>query len=181
MLAKNNLLDIDLVLKRLNLKAGNNVADLGCGNFGFFVFPLARLVGREGKVYAIDIIASALDEIKRRAKIENLAQVLTIRSNLEVVGATPLADNSLDVALLINTLHQASSSLEMLKEASRLIKVGGRLLIIDWVDEAAILGPSLERRLKKEKLLTAVEFLGFDLIEDFIPGPYHYGLIFKKK
>ena len=181
MISKNKLLNIDLILKHLRLVEGQEVADLGCGNFGFFVFPLAQLVGRNGKVYAIDILSTALDEIKRRAKIENLPQIEVMRSNLEIVGTAPLADNSLDAALLINTLHQAQNSLEMLREASRLIKIGGRLLLIEWDGETDILGPSLERRLSKEKLITAIEFLGYNLLEDFTPGPYHYGLVFKKK
>ena len=59
------------------------MAELGCGNFGF-VFPIARLVGRSGKVYAVDILKSTLQEIKARATKENLPQVITIWSNLEI-------------------------------------------------------------------------------------------------
>ncbi|PJA09555.1 hypothetical protein COX68_02585 [Candidatus Falkowbacteria bacterium CG_4_10_14_0_2_um_filter_41_15] len=179
MITKNSLLNIDLILRELPPKNNLQVADLGCGNFGFFIFPLATLVGKHGKVYAVDIIKSILDDISRRARLENLPQIETVWSNLEVYGATKIEAGQLDAALLVNTLYQAGNSLDMLKESIRMIKTGGRLIIVEWDDEYPF-GPSQKQHVDSAKLKTASSKLNLELESEFRPGKFHYGLVFKK-
>jgi ubiquinone/menaquinone biosynthesis C-methylase UbiE len=156
------------------------VAELGCGNFGFFAFPLARLVGRQGKVYAVDILKSTLEEIKKEAVKDNLPQIIPIWSNLEIFKATNIETNSLDNAFLINTLHQSDKKIEILREAIRLLKRGGKLLIIEWKSIDSPLGPAAEKRVKIESLKNVTAKIGLDIKEEFEAGPYHYGLILIK-
>jgi ubiquinone/menaquinone biosynthesis C-methylase UbiE len=66
------MFDINLILHKIAVKENQTVAELGCGHFGHFVFPVARLVGKNGTLYAVDILQVVLDEIKRRAYIANL-------------------------------------------------------------------------------------------------------------
>ncbi|MFA4942212.1 MAG: class I SAM-dependent methyltransferase [Patescibacteria group bacterium] len=179
MIAKNNLLNVNLILSQLLEVKDLKVADLGCGNFGFFVFPLAHLVGKNGQVYAVDIMKGALDDIFRRARLENLPQVKTVWSDLEVFGATKIEAGQLDAAFLINTLHQAKNSLDMLKESVRMIKPGGKLIIVDWNDEHPF-GPAKEQHIKEAKLKAAASKLSLELESEFNPGDSHYGLVFKK-
>jgi len=65
---KTALFDIAGILSKMGIEERQQVAELGCGNFGFFVFPLARLVGRYGQVYAVDILKSTLEQITKEAK-----------------------------------------------------------------------------------------------------------------
>ena len=179
MITKNNLLNIELILQKITQQDNLQVADLGCGNFGFFVFPLAHLVGKKGKVYAVDIIKSALDEISRRARLENLNQIETIWSNLELFGATKIEAGQLDAALLINTLYQAKSSIDMLRESIRMIKPGGKLIVVEWAEEHPV-GPAQEQHIKAAKLKAALSKMNLELELEFNPGKFHYGLVFKK-
>jgi len=181
MIAKNTLLDIEMILSQLPEKTDARVADLGCGNFGFFVFPLAKLVGKQGKVFAVDIMKSSVEEIKSRARTENLPQIEAIWSDLEKIGSAKIKKDSLAAAFLINTLYQAVRGLEMIKEAERLLKPGGVLIVVDWDDVPAPLGPPVEQRVKKDKLIAAAAKLNLQLTREFNPGAYHYGLVFKKK
>jgi ubiquinone/menaquinone biosynthesis C-methylase UbiE len=181
MIAKNTLLDIEMILNQLPEKTDARVADLGCGNFGFFVFPLARLVGKRGKVYAADIMKSSVEEIKARARTENLPQIETVWCDLEKIGATGIKKGSLAAVFLVNTLFQAALSLDMLKESERILKAGGLLIIADWDDLPAPPGPPAAQRVKKDKLITATAKLNLELVREFNPGAYHYGLVFKKK
>ena len=128
---KTILFDIDSILRKITVEEGQKVAELGCGNFGFFVWPLARLVGRRGQVYAVDILKSTLDEIRRQALKDNLPQVKIIWSNLEIFKATSIETSSLDSALLVNILHQSDKKIEILREAVRLLKRNGKLLIVE--------------------------------------------------
>jgi ubiquinone/menaquinone biosynthesis C-methylase UbiE len=177
---KTALFDIEAILSKIGIEEKQTVAELGCGNFGFFVFPLANLVGRSGKVYAVDILKPTLEEILREAKKDNLPQIIPVWSNLEIFKATKIETNSLDSALLINILHQSEKKVEILREAIRLLKRGGKLLIMEWKNSDLPFGPSQAKRIKVEALKTAAPKIGLSLIEEFEAGPYHYGLIFIK-
>lgn len=174
------LFDIPEILAKMGIEERQQVAELGCGNFGFFVFPLARLVGRQGRVYAVDIIKSTLEEIKRTALKDNLPQVTTIWSNLEIFKATKIETDSLDSAMLVSVLHQSEKRLEIIREAIRLLKRGGKLLVTDWKSSDLPLGPDPERRVKLEAVKSAAPKVGLQIKEEFEAGPYHYGLILIK-
>ncbi len=177
---KNGLFDINSILSKIGIDEKQRVAELGCGNFGFFVFPLARLVGRQGKVYAVDILKPTLEEIKKEAKKNNLPQITTVWSNLETFKAADIETSSLDSALLINVLHQSKKKIEILRESIRLLKRGGRLAIIEWKNMDLPLGPKPDQRVKIESLKTAIPKIGLNIVEEFNAGPYHYGLILIK-
>jgi len=177
---KTVLFDIDAILNRLDVGENQKVAELGCGNFGWFVWPLARLVGRRGLVYAVDIIKSTLEEIRRQALSDNLPQVKPIWSNLEIFKATKIETSSLDGALLVNVLHQSNKKIDLLREAIRLLKRGGRLLVVEWRQVDTPFGPPADERVKVDSLKTALPKLGLDLNEEFAAGPFHYGLLLTK-
>ncbi len=177
---KTVLFDIDSILRKIMVSEKQHLAELGCGNFGFFVFPLARLVGRQGKVFAVDILKPTLEEIKARAKKENLPQIETVWSNLEIFKGAKIETSSLDGALLVNVLHQSDKKIEILREAIRLLKRGGRLLIVEWKNIDSPLGPQPEKRVKTEALKSAAPKVGLGILEEFDAGPYHYGLILTK-
>lgn len=177
---KTILFDIDGILRKITIEEGQKVAELGCGNFGFFVWPLAKLVGRRGQVYAVDILKNTLEEVRLKALKENLPQVKTIWSNLEIFKATTIETNSLDVALLVNVLHQSDKRSEILREAIRMLKRGGKLLIVEWGNTDSPFGPILEKRVRLDSLKAAAPKIGLDIKEEFSAGPYHYGLILIK-
>lgn len=177
---KSALFNIQQILDKLNISAQQKVAELGCGNFGFFVFPLARLVGRQGKVYAVDIIKPTLDEIKRETKKENLPQVETVWSDLEIFKATKIESSSLDAALLVNVLYQSNKRLEILRESARLLKRGGKLLVVEWANADSPFGPELEKRVSLTAFKNVSPKIGLNIQEEFSAGPYHYGLILNK-
>jgi ubiquinone/menaquinone biosynthesis C-methylase UbiE len=177
---KTIIFDIPGILSKIGIEEKQKTAELGCGNFGFFVFPLAEKVGREGKVYAVDILKPTLEEINKVSKTNGLKQIETIWSNLEIFNGTKIPSTSLDRALLINVLHESEKKVEIIREAVRLIKHGGRLLIIEWSENDAPIGPAPERRVKLQSLKDALPRLGLSLKEEFIAGPYHYGLVLNK-
>lgn len=176
----NPLIDIHYIIDRIGFEENNKVAELGCGSFGYFVYPIARLVGKNGRVYAVDILKSSLEEIKRKAIQENLRQIETIWSNLEIFKAAKINSNSLDVVLLINVLSQSDKKAEIIREGARLLKRNGKLVIIEWKSGGTPFGPIQEKRLKIDSMKNASGQLGLNLDKEFTAGPHHYGLIFKK-
>lgn len=176
----NALIDPQIIIDKAEISKQMKVADLGCGATGHFTFPVAGAVGEHGLIYAVDILKSILTNIEHRAKQENIKQLKTVWSNLESFKATKIESASLDVALVINILFQSDKRAEVLREAIRLIKKGGKLLVVDWNKIATPFGPSIEERVNKENLIAVCKRLGMELIEEFEAGEYHFGLVFLK-
>lgn len=175
------LLDPNFLFEKVGLRQGMQVADLGCGSIGYFVFPAAKIVGKSGKVFAVDIQKSILQNIEKRAELENLQDnIVAVWSDLERVGATQIPSTSVDFSLLINILFQNKDRESILKEAVRLLKVGGRLLIVDWMLTNAPFGPPVEGRVDPHWLEQTMDKLGLKLIMRFSASNYHYGLVFEK-
>lgn len=175
------LLDPKFILTKAGVVENTIVADLGCGGAGHFVFPASPMVGAQGKVLAVDIQQSVLQKIAQHAQEEHYANVVTIWTDLEVFrGAKDIVDESLDVAMLINTLFQSKNKEAMMRESVRMVKRGGHLLVVEWKLSGAPFGPSKEMRVSEEVIRTIARTLQLDEVDAFEAGPYHYGILFKK-
>lgn len=164
------------ILKNAGVTEGMKVADMGCGTQGHFVFPASHLVGKNGAVYAVDILKSALGAIESKIKLEGSNNIRTIWSDIEVFKGTKIQDGSIDMSFIINVGAKEA----MIKEATRLIKKGGKLLVIDWEKVSAPFGPPTNKRPDKEKIKMDVANLGLTFEKEFKAGPYHFGMVFVK-
>ena len=112
-----------------------DVADLGCGE-GYLTVEAARWARR---VVAVDRSADVLGRARALARRRRVGNIVWKRGELE---SLPLADDSVDVALLSQALHHASDPVRALAEAVRVTRPGGRVLVLDlrthdesWVQE----------------------------------------------
>jgi len=176
----NALLDVNLILKKAQIGDRVKIADLGCGTSGHFIFPSAKIVGKNGKVFAVDILKTVLDGISKRARQDNLDNIETVWSNLEIFGASKIESGSIDIALLVNTLYLSGKRAEILRESIRLLKKEGRLVVVEWKNISSPIGPPAAERVKIDLIKIAAQRMGLKLEEEFAAGPYHYGLIFIK-
>ena len=174
------LLNVELILHKAGLREKMSVADLGCGSAGHFVFPAAQLVGKEGEVFAVDILKNSLANIKRKIYLENIHNVTPVWSNLEIFKGTKLEAGSLDVALLINTLYQSKHRASILRETVRMLKKQGVVIIVEWKKTSLPFGPRVEDRVDPKHIIQVAQKLGLDFEEEFFVGKYYYGLIFNK-
>jgi len=176
----NELLDPKEILSKLGVRKGSRIADLGCGGAGHFIIPAASLVGEKTTAYAVDILKSILRAVISKARLAGINNIKSVWSNLEIVGATKIKEKSLDFTLLINILFQSKEQESIIKEAVRLLKNKGRLLVIDWDKTLTSFGPPTEDRVKSEEVKEIARKLNLKLIDKFQAGNYHYGLIFEK-
>lgn len=176
----NELLNPEKLLKETGVGYGTRVGDLGCGRTGYFTLQAAKMVGDKGQVYGVDIIKEVLQSVASRAKLEGLDNIKTIWSNLEILGATRIKEASLDFALVINVLFQSQKQKEILKEAARLLKRGGKLLVVDWGEREAPFGPKVKDRVPPKVVERIMFELNFKKEKSFEAGPYHYGYVFIK-
>lgn len=169
-------LEPEKVLDEIELRDDMIAAEFGCGSGGFII-PLAkRLEG--GRVYGLDIQEEALSALKGKLDREGLANVEVKRCDIEAPEGSTLPANSLDLVLIPNVLFQVEDKEQVLKEAVRVLREGGKILVVDWLPKAPI-GPK-EGRISPDELKEIAKELKLKLEKEFEAGKYHYGLVFAK-
>ncbi len=171
------------------IKPGMQAADFGSGS-GAYALAIAEALGSRGRVYAIDVQRDLLRRTKQEAMHRGYGNVEVIWGDVEMPGGTKLADGALDLVLISNLLFQLADKAPALAEAHRILKPGGRLVIIDWTDALAMpgagqnktvrFGPHRKSIVAKEEAHALVAEAGFELVREFPAGVHHWGLILKK-
>jgi len=100
------------------------IADLGCGE-GYLTIEASRFAKR---VVAVDRSEAVLEKARRSANRRGVENVEWKRGELEQL---PLEDASVDVALLSQALHHAADPAKALAEAVRIVRPGGRVLLLE--------------------------------------------------
>ncbi|MFC1935461.1 class I SAM-dependent methyltransferase [Chloroflexota bacterium] len=139
------------LLEEVGIRPGSTVLDYGCGPRSY-IPTTAELVGETGRVYALDIHPLTIEMGKNIASKKRLPNVETILSDCE----TGLADESVDVVLLYDTLHVLEDPNGVLRELRRVLKPDGILSFSDHhmkEDEilAKVTGAGLFKLLNKGK------------------------------
>lgn len=172
-------LDPKNIITQLSLLPGSNVADFGCGS-GYFSIPLAEAIGSEGIMHALDILPSALESVSSKAKIAEISNIVTKRANLENEKGSGLNDESQDLIVLKDMLFQNSKKEVIIKEAFRVLKQGGRLLVVEWNNSEKAIGPDAKLRIVQTDAAKMVEKQGFRNISDISAGEFHYAFVAQK-
>jgi ubiquinone/menaquinone biosynthesis C-methylase UbiE len=115
------------VIQELNLEDGSIVADLGSGA-GYFALKLSVKVGRSGRVLAVDILKYPLFVLRTRAFIVHQLNISTILGDSD---DPHLPVGAVDAVLIANTYHELTAPKAILARLHRLLKRGGRLVILD--------------------------------------------------
>jgi len=160
------------------VQPGMKVADFGAGS-GAYVLALAERLGNSGHIYAIDIQRDLLRRIQREAEARGWKNVEIIWNDLEQPKGSHISDRHLDLVLISNLLFQIGSKDTLFKEAKRILKHRGTLVVIDWSGSFGGLGPLAKEVVSKDTAIALAQASGFDLVREFTAGANHYGLIFK--
>lgn len=168
------------VLQGCGIRDGMHLADFGCGS-GQFTIPAAHLVGLRGSVRAVDIRPDVLAAVDSHAKSEGLANVEPICADLERYGATNIDEAMLDAVLMFSNQINSEVQHGMLREAARVLKKGGTVFLIDWLDGNTIpFAPAISARVSRETSIANAHSVGLTVVDEFRPGRYHYGLKLQK-
>ena len=122
MSVKKQFRNFDKEINFSGLKSGNTVLDFGCGS-GYNSIPAAKIVGLNGKIFALDIHKTALAVIREKIEEQNLINIETIHSDCD----TGLKNNSVDIVFLHNTFPIIKNKKDVLSEIHRILKTNGKL------------------------------------------------------
>jgi len=143
-------------LQRFGLGQGMVFVDVGAGS-GFFSREASGIVGLAGKVYAVEISGEMVDILRKQG----------VPSEVEVVRSEeytiPIPDSVADLTWMAFVTHENRDVPRFLREAARVTKAGGRVVIVEWKKQVEGRGPALEERLAQDDLrkhLDGLKLLG---------------------
>ena len=171
-----------MMLAALDLKAGQSVADIGCGP-GYFSYMFSEKVGTNGHVYAVDTNRKHLEYIDGLTKNRGIGNIETVESRFDDCC---LKADSADVVFLCSLYTVIySASIEKVKDdfvasLHKALRQDGRLVIVDNAVVEAGTQPYHGPYMARELIIAQMKHYGFDLVqsEQFIPQ--RYMLIFRE-
>jgi len=165
------------MIKLLGLKPGMVVADIGAGS-GYHAFPMAKLVGPKGKVYAVDIQKEMLAIIKKRSKKEGIENVVP---SLGTITDPKLPAGSVDLILMVDVYHELSQPWEMTEKMVKALKPGGRLVFVEFRLEDAEVPIKLVHKMAQKQVIREMGPHPLRHAKTHDELPWQHVIVFEKK
>jgi ubiquinone/menaquinone biosynthesis C-methylase UbiE len=166
----------DEILAEIGLRHGMVFADLGCG-YGTFSIPAAKIVGKIGHVFAVDIDKKMVERVQERANESKLRNISTTTGNILSDKGLEVPKKSIDIALLANVIHGTRRRVYLLKQIRRLLRPGGSIVIINWKCEKTPRGPPMKMRPREEEMSDYLVEAGYVKPRILEIPPFHYASI----
>ncbi|BCJ88275.1 class I SAM-dependent methyltransferase [Effusibacillus dendaii] len=165
--ARRKLLPPEEILAPLAIGGRDDVADIGVG-LGYFAIPAAKMT--RGTVYGVDVEPQMLGLLKTKAAEAGVVNIEPILSDAENIS---LPDASVDKVFCSLVLHELANLEKGLAEIRRILRPGGKLLVLEWEKKETESGPPVEERIDAMDLETGIQAFGF-LTRVIRPNPNHY-------
>jgi ubiquinone/menaquinone biosynthesis C-methylase UbiE len=165
----------DLLIKGLDLKPTDKIADIGAGS-GYFSFRMAKLVPL-GKVFAVDISPQMVGMVRAKMAQQKITNVEPVQST---ITQTKLPPNSVDAALIVDAYHEFSHPLEMATSILNSLKPGGKLILIEYRMEDPSVPIKLLHKMSEKQAKLEMKAAGFKWEKTLTMLPQQHFMIFRK-
>jgi len=130
---------------------------------------------------ALDILKKALSAAEDRTKSEKIFNLQIVWSDLEhTKGTVEIPESSVDLVSFINITGLILKNQIVIDNVKRVLKVGGRLVLVDWQPNSILARMLSVHKTDQAKLKQVLEQNGFHLLKSFPAGLNHFGLLFEK-
>jgi len=165
------------VLRRwLNIQAGQRVCDFGCGN-GYHTLPMAKAVGAEGRVFAVDLQAEMLRLLGVRLAAENVENTTPVLSTLQ---DPRLPEGELDLILMVDVYHELSHPVRVMEHLRGALKADGRMVLIEYRGEDSAVPIKVLHRMDRAQVVREMAAHGMRFVESFEELPWQHALVFER-
>lgn len=168
----------DLLVEALALKPGEVVADVGAGS-GYFSWRMARKVGKDGTVYAVEIQQEFLDMLMTNMRKRRVGDI--VEPVLGTVQDPKLPEGAVDTILLVDVYHEFDYPYEMARAMVKALKPGGRLVLVEYrgEDPAVPIKPLHKMTVAQVKKEMSVQAVTFEKTIDVLPRQHI--IVFRKR
>jgi len=163
----------------LKIKPGMSICDMGCGN-GFHTLTMAKLTGKTGKVYAVDIQQEMLDFLEQRRKEAKIQDGIIV----PILGGENdprLPENSIDLLLMVDVYHEFWEPEAMLAHIRKSLKPGGRVALVEYRAEDETVPIKPDHKMSKVQIMKEYTANGFKLVESYDKLPWQHLMFFERK
>ena len=148
---------------------------MGCGN-GFYTLKMAKLVGKTGRILAVDIQPEMLHLLDLRTKNAGINNVEPVQGS----AVDPkLPAGKVDLILLVDVYHEFAYPEQMLTAMRKALKPHGRLALVEFRLEDPSVPIKLEHKMSKEQIMKEIPPNGFKLVEEFEKLPWQHVMFFE--
>lgn len=173
------LIDKERLFAEIGLKSDTVLLDVACGA-GKYSIAASEVLGNEGMIFAVDLWEEGIRTLKHTISDKGITNIKTFLA--DVSRHIPVEDQCIDIALMATVLHdliEVHTEKGTLCETRRVLKPGGKLVIIEFKKIEGPPGPPLAIRLSPEETDRIVSVFGFLQEKVVEVGPYNYMSFFK--
>jgi 2-polyprenyl-3-methyl-5-hydroxy-6-metoxy-1,4-benzoquinol methylase len=166
-----------LMLANLGVKRGMAICDMGCGN-GFHTLQLAKMTGKDGHVYGVDIQPEMLKMLNDRADEQGIANISPV---LGTFTDPRLPKGKIDMILLADVYHEFSHPEQMLAAMRDALSPGGVCVLLEFRTEDPKVPIKPEHKMSKAQILKEWPANGFKLVKEFDGLPWQHMMWFGRE
>jgi precorrin-6B methylase 2 len=167
----------DLLLAELQLKPGRVVADIGAGS-GYHSRRMADVVGKTGKVYAVDVqpqMVQMLSKLAREDRYSHVKPVLSTADDVKLPAA------SVDLAIMVDVYHELEFPFEVMRSIIKSLKPGGRVAFVEYRAEDANVPIKALHKMSEAQIKREAAPLGLEWERTSGVLPWQHVVFFRKK
>lgn len=171
------LLNPENFLTTHGLKKGSAFLDIACFD-GLFTRAATRIVGPDGKIYAIDPSPTAIQKVRSFADEKRIGNLVLQEGLAEKVM---LGEEIADVAFFGAVVPSLYNPVKAFNNAYRMLKAGGRLVVLEWKQGELNAGPNYYGKLGRERVKAYIEAAKFTVEATEDEGDYFYTIVAIKR
>ena len=167
----------DIVLESFGLKPGMKVADIGAGT-GYYSWRMAKEVGKNGTVYAVELEQEQLDIIAANMKQRGVENVKGV---IGTIMDPKLPEGALDLVVMIDVYHEFSHPYEMMQAVAKSLKPSGRVAWVEFRMEDESVPIKRLHKMSEAQVKKEASALPLEWVETVKKAPWQHVIIFKKR
>jgi ubiquinone/menaquinone biosynthesis C-methylase UbiE len=145
---RKKILPVDKALNIIGIEKNMVIADIGCGT-GYFSIPIAKAIGSDSRLYAVDISKEMLLETEKKANEEKISNIILVEAS---ENSFNLEESSCDMVFSSTVLHELQSPQDFLIQCKKTINEKGSIIILDWNKVEGEVGPPMKHRVSVDQI-----------------------------